>query len=47
MLAGLRQGLSELGWIEGQNLAFELRFAEGNLDRLPQLADELVRAKSM
>jgi putative ABC transport system substrate-binding protein len=45
MLAGLRQGLSELGWIEGQNLAFELRFAEGNLDRLPQLADELVRAK--
>jgi putative tryptophan/tyrosine transport system substrate-binding protein len=45
MLAGLRQGLSELGWIDGQNLAFELRFAEGNLDRLPQLADELVRAK--
>jgi len=45
MLAALRQGLSELGWIDGQNLAFELRFAEGNLDRLPQLADELVRAK--
>lgn len=44
MLAGLRQGLSESGWIEGRNLAFELRFAEGNLDRLPQLADELVRA---
>ena len=44
MIAGLRQGLSELGWIEGQNLAFELRFADGNLDRLPQLADELVRA---
>jgi hypothetical protein len=45
MLTGLRQGLSELGWIEGRNLAFELRFAEGNVDRLPQLADELVRAK--
>lgn len=45
MLAGLRQGLNELGWIEGQNLAFELRFADGNLDRLPQLADELVREK--
>jgi putative tryptophan/tyrosine transport system substrate-binding protein len=44
MVAGLRQGLSELGWIEGQNLAFEFRFADGNLDRLPQLADELVRA---
>jgi putative ABC transport system substrate-binding protein len=44
MLGGLRQGLSELGWIEGQNLAFELRFADGNVDRLRQLADELVRA---
>jgi putative tryptophan/tyrosine transport system substrate-binding protein len=44
MLAGLRQGLSELGWIEGRNLEFELRFADGNVDRLPQLADELVRA---
>jgi putative ABC transport system substrate-binding protein len=45
MLAGLRQGLSELGWVEGRNLAFELRFAEGELDRLPQLAAELVRVK--
>ena len=44
MLGGLRQGLSELGWIEGRNLAFELRFADGNTDRLPQSADELVRA---
>jgi ABC-type uncharacterized transport system substrate-binding protein len=44
MLASLRQGLSELGWIEGRNLEFELRFADGNVDRLPQLADELVRA---
>jgi putative ABC transport system substrate-binding protein len=44
MLGGLRQGLSELGWIEGQNLAFELRYADGNLDRLPHLADELVHA---
>ena len=42
MLGGLRQGLSELGWIEGRNLAFELRFADGNTDRLPQSADELV-----
>jgi putative ABC transport system substrate-binding protein len=45
MLAGLRQGLSELGWVEGRNLTFELRFAEGRLDRLPQLAVELVDLK--
>ena len=45
MLAGLRQGLSELGWVEGRNLTFELRFAEGRLDRLPQLASELVDLK--
>lgn len=44
MLGGLRQGLGELGWSEGRNLAFEIRLAEGNLDRLPQLADDLVRA---
>jgi putative ABC transport system substrate-binding protein len=45
MLAGLRQGLSELGWVEGRNLNLELRFAEGRLDRLPQLAVELVDLK--
>ena len=45
MLAGLRQGLSELGWVEGRNLTFELRFAEGRLDRLAQLASELVDLK--
>ena len=44
-MAGLRQGLSDLGWIEGQHIAFELRFAEGHLDRLPRLAAELVRLK--
>ena len=45
MLASLRQGLGELGWVEGRNLTFELRFAEGRLDRLPQLASELVDLK--
>jgi putative ABC transport system substrate-binding protein len=40
-----RQGLRELGWIEGQNLVIEHRFAEGRLDRLPDLAAELVRLK--
>ncbi len=39
----LRQGLRELGWIEGQNLVIEYRLAEGRPDRLRQLAGELVR----
>jgi putative ABC transport system substrate-binding protein len=43
MHAALRQGLSELGWVERRNLSFELRLADGNLDRLPQLADDLIR----
>ena len=41
----LRDGLRELGYVEGQNIAFELRPAEGKLDRLPELASELVRLK--
>jgi putative ABC transport system substrate-binding protein len=40
-----RQGLRELGWIEGQNIVIEYRFAEGRLDRLPDLAAEVVRLK--
>jgi putative tryptophan/tyrosine transport system substrate-binding protein len=36
-------GLKELGWTEGKNIAFEPRYAENNLDRLPELAAELVR----
>ena len=42
---GLREGLRELGWIEGRNLAIEARFAEGNTEQLPALAAELVRSK--
>ena len=38
----LRDGLRELGYVEGQNFALEVRSAEGNADRLPQLAAELV-----
>jgi putative tryptophan/tyrosine transport system substrate-binding protein len=38
-----RQGLQELGWIEGQNFIFEQRLAEGQAERLPDLAAELVR----
>ncbi len=41
----LREGLRELGYVEGQNVAFEFRSAEGRLDRLPELAAELVRLK--
>jgi putative ABC transport system substrate-binding protein len=40
-----REGLRELGWVEGQNLVIEYRFAEGRPDRLPDLAAELVRLK--
>jgi putative ABC transport system substrate-binding protein len=40
-----RQGLHELGYVEGQNIAIEFRFAEGQYDRLPGLAAELVRLK--
>jgi putative tryptophan/tyrosine transport system substrate-binding protein len=41
----LREGLRELGYVEGQNIAFEFRSAEGELDRLPELAAELVRLR--
>jgi putative ABC transport system substrate-binding protein len=44
-LAAFRQGLSETGWVEGQNLAIEYRSAEGRYDRLPALAAELVGRK--
>jgi putative ABC transport system substrate-binding protein len=40
-----RQGLRELGYVEGQNIAIEYRFAEGQPERLPALAAELVRLK--
>jgi putative tryptophan/tyrosine transport system substrate-binding protein len=45
LLEAFRQGLGELGWVEGQNLVVEYRFAEGQHDRLPELAAELVRLK--
>ena len=44
-LDGLRQGLRERGWVEGQNIVIEARFAEGRTEQLPMLADELVRLK--
>jgi ABC-type uncharacterized transport system substrate-binding protein len=42
---GVRLALRELGYVEGQNIAIEYRYAEGKLDRLPELAAELVRLK--
>jgi ABC-type uncharacterized transport system substrate-binding protein len=41
----IRAALRELGYIEGQNIAFEYRYSEGKVDRLPELAAELVRFK--
>src|SRR5262245_3690716 len=44
-IEAFRQGLRELGWVERRNLLIEYRFAEGQAERLPALADELARLK--
>src|SRR5438132_355376 len=44
-LASFRDGLRELGWVVGQNIAIEPRWAEGRFERLPDLAADLVRLK--
>ena len=45
LLEAFRQELRKLGWIEGKNIPIEYRFAEQKLERLPELAAELVRLK--
>jgi hypothetical protein len=44
-LEAFRQGLKEYGWIEGQNISVEYRFAEGKEDALAGIAAELVRLR--
>jgi len=45
LVAAFRKGLFDAGFIEGQNVAIEFRWADGQLERLPELAAELVRRK--
>jgi putative tryptophan/tyrosine transport system substrate-binding protein len=45
LLDAFRQGLKELGWIDGKNIAFEYRSADGKEDLLPKIAGELVQLR--
>jgi len=45
VLASFRQGLRDLGWEDGQNIVIEVRFADGKLERLHDLSEELLNLK--
>src|SRR5262245_21371071 len=45
MLAGFRKGLAETGYVENRNVEIDFRFADGELNRLPAMAADLVRRK--
>jgi putative tryptophan/tyrosine transport system substrate-binding protein len=45
MIPAFRQGLTEVGFVEGRNLVIEYRWAEGHIDRMPALAVDLVRRR--
>jgi len=44
-LCGFRQGLKDTGYVEGENVTVEYRWAENRLDRLPELVADLVRRR--
>src|SRR5438552_1572740 len=45
LTAAVRKGLSEMGFVEGRNVAFEYRYAHNEIDRLPELVADLVRRR--